>query len=113
MSNIGREPGLRFYDPDFFQGSKEEQRLDAVLHYFDVLAYNYRKGLISLADISGVSGYHLAVIGSRDVVQYYLAQNKAYWDNLPYKTRVGAEPPFVSLGVLLAELKNYNESRHH
>ena len=109
--NVNRKLGLRFYDPDFFQGSKEEQHLDAVLHYFDVLAYNYRKDLISLADISGVSGYHLAVIGSREVVTYYLKQTKDYWAKLPYNMRVGAEPPFVSLEKLLAALKDYNMNK--
>ncbi len=109
LLNAERALGTRFYDPDFFQGSTEEQHLDAVLHYFDVLAYNYRRGLISLRDIRGVSGYHLAVIGSREVIQYYLAQNKAFWDNLPYKTRIGAEPPFENLRLLLAAIKRFNQ----
>jgi len=106
--NNNKETGVRIYDPDFFQGSLEEQRLDAVLHYFDMLAYNQQRKLITVEDITGVSGYHLAVIGSRKVIKYYLDRNKEWWKNLPYEERVGAEEPFENLRNLLKEIKLKN-----
>lgn len=109
--NKDRPIGSRYYDPDFFQNSIEEQRLDSVLHYFDMLAYNYRRKLISLKYITGVSGYHLAVLGSRDVVKYYLDQTKKFWDFLPYKKRVGAEPPYENLRILLAHIELHNKAQ--
>ena len=108
--NIGRAEGRRLYDPDFFQGSEEEKRLDAVLHFFDVLAYGYRSKMISVADLAGVAGYHLTIIGSREVTTYFLKRNKEFWDNLPYRERVGAEPPFENLRVLLKAVKQYNRT---
>jgi hypothetical protein len=106
--NLGREEGSRLYDPDFFQGSKEEKRLDAVLHFFDILAYNYRNRLISVKNIRGVAGYHLAVIGTREVISYLLRRNSEYWKRLPYQNRIGAEPPFENLRRLLAAVEHYN-----
>ncbi len=106
--NSERLEGSRLYHPDFFQGSVEEKRLDSVLQFFDVLAYNYRNGLISVRDIRGVAGYHLAVIGTREVTDYYLRRNAEFWRNLPFEERVGAEPPFENLRQLLTAYKHYN-----
>lgn len=107
--NEGRSEGLRYYDPDFFQHSAEERRLDSVLHYFDMLAYNKERRLISVEDITGVAGYHLAVIGSRRVIQYYLERNRDWWGKLPYKQRVGAEEPYRHLRSLLEEIERRNK----
>jgi hypothetical protein len=109
--NEGRGEGSRFYDPDFFQGSLEERRLDSVLHYFDVIAYNYRNSLLRITDIEGVAGYHLAVIGTRKVTTYYLQRNEDYWKTLPYETRVGAEAPFENLRLLLDGIKRHNRAK--
>lgn len=107
--NEGRSEGFRYYDPDFFQHSPEERRLDSVLHYFDMLAYNRERHLISVEDITGVAGYHLAVIGSRSVIRYYLARNRDWWEKLPYKQRVGAEEPYRHLRSLLEEIERRNK----
>lgn len=108
--NDGRAEGSRYYDPDFFQHSPEERRLDSVLHYFDMLAYNEDRKLISVEDITGVAGYHLAVIGSRAVVQYYLERNRVWWAHLPYHEAVGAEEPYHYLRALLSKIKTRNKS---
>lgn len=109
--NEGHSTGKRFYDPDFFQGSLEEQRLDSVLHYFDMLAYNFNKGLITIDDITGVSGYHLAVIDSRKVIEYYFERNINFWKKLPYEKMVGAEPPYKNLRELLKLIRTRNKKR--
>jgi len=111
MYTARRWSPCEFPENHFFQGSIEEQRLDAVLHYFDMLAYNQQRNLISAEDISGVSGYHLAVIGSRDIINYYLDQIKNNWEYLPYKKRISAEEPFDNLRKLLADVKRINEKK--
>lgn len=109
--NSDKEEGKRYFDPDFFQGSLEEQRLDAVLHYFDMLAYNQQRKLISVEDITGASGYHLAVIGSREIVGHYLKKIEQDWDKLPYHERIGAEEPYDSLRKLLKQIKEKNKKK--
>ena len=106
--NHGREEGSRLYNPDFFQGSLEEKRLDSVLHFFDILAYNYRNGLIPLNNITGVAGYHLAIINTREVTSYYLSRNKEFWNKLPYEKRMRAEAPYENLRQLLQALERRN-----
>lgn len=106
--NTNKQQGSRFYHPAVFQGSLEEQRLDAVLHYFDILAYNRKQKLISIDDITGVSGYHLTVIGSRRIIRYYLNINKVQWKKLPYHKKMRSEEPFKNLRRLLFEIKLRN-----
>jgi hypothetical protein len=109
--NSKREMGHRLYHPAFFQGSEEEKRLDAVLHFFDVLAYSWRNKLVPADDIAGVAGYHLAVIDTREVSRFYLDINAAFWENLPFKKRIGAEPPFENLRLLLDAIRSLNNLR--
>ena len=93
--------GSRRYHPMFFQGSLEEQRLDRVLHYFDIIAYHWSRGVISIEDISGTIGYHLGIIRKRDVIQRYLKLNADRWDLLSDT----GEPPFTKLKALLDKLE--------
>jgi hypothetical protein len=99
--------GRRFYHPALFQGSLEERRLDALLGYFDVIAYYYAKGFLRIEDIIGSIGYFLAVMQDRPVIKEYMRVNKEAWQSPEYRT-MGVTPPFSYLRRLLADVETYN-----
>lgn len=75
--NKDRQEGARRYHPMFFQRSLEERRPDMLLHYFDLIAYHWRRGVLDIKDISGVAGYRLSVIKGRKVIQCYLTERQS------------------------------------
>lgn len=100
--------GARLYHPRLFQTSVEERRLDALLGYFDVIAYYYAKGYLRIADIAGSVGYFLAVMGARTVIRDYMKLNQEAWSSPEYNRRMGATPPFAYLNRLLDDIQSYN-----
>jgi predicted outer membrane lipoprotein len=104
----GRQTGSRLYHPRLFQGSPEERRLDALLGYFDVIAYYYAKGYLRIEDIVGSVGYFLAVMKARKVVSDYLKANREAWMNPEYNSSMGVTPPFAYLQRLLDDIQEYN-----
>jgi hypothetical protein len=104
----GRRPGARFYHPDYFQGSPEEQRLDVFLGYLDVIGYQYAHGLVEMADVVGMLGYQLSMVMSRAVIENYLSgTNSGWWKSKP-QSQEGAMVPYVYLRILLAGFKDFN-----
>ncbi len=97
-----RETGSRLYHPRLFQGSPEEMRLDAVLGYFNVIAYRYEKGLLRLDDISGSIGYWLLVMHDRMVIDEYLKFQEAEWEKGYQK--FGDRPPLTYLRKLMDDV---------
>lgn len=110
-SSGNRPDGKRRYHPMFFQGSLEERKLDKVMNFFDLIAHQYGRGVLKLGDISGIAGYHLGVIGTRKVIQYYLVLNAEKWSDLSYQAAVGTEPPFTNLKRLLKDLEKWQKKR--
>ena len=104
--------GKRRYHPMFFQGSEEERRLDKVLHHFGLIAHYWSRRAIDISDISGVAGYHLGVIGTREVSKYYMEISITRWNYLPYGDAIGVEPPFKQLKTLLEELERWQKKRN-
>ncbi len=106
----GREVGSRLYHPRLFQGSAEERRLDALLGYFDVIAYYYARGYLRIEDIVGSIGYFLAVLKARKVVEHYMNFNRETWkEDKEYSNTMGVTPPFSYLRRLLDDLHDYNK----
>ena len=103
-----RKEGSRLYHPRLFQGSPEERHLDALLGYFDVMAYYYAKGFLHIEDIVGSVGYYLAVIGEREVIKEYMKLNEEAWQDPNYQ-KMGITPPFGYLRRLLEDIQEYNE----
>lgn len=97
----------RFYHPDHFQLSPEEQRLDRLLDYFDLVGLYLRRGLVRIEDIAGALGDYLAVLDERRVVKFYIKgmKNKEKW-------KYNSAPPYSNLRLLLAEFAAYNVSHH-
>jgi hypothetical protein len=104
-----RSIGARLYHPRLFQSSIEERRLDALLGYFDVIAYYYAKGFLRIEDIAGSVGYFLSVMGARNVISDYMKLNQEAWSSPDYNRSMGATPPFAYLNRLLEDIKHYNE----
>jgi hypothetical protein len=104
----GRKEGSRFYHPDHFQGSVEEQRLDALLGYFDVIGYQYAHGFVRIADVVGMLGYQLSLVMSREVIKKYLEGTDLRWWNSTSQSKESALVPYVYLRALLAGFKRYN-----
>lgn len=101
----GRKEGSRFYHPELFQGSPEEERLDALFGYFYIIAYRYHRNLISLNDIIGSVGYHLSIMGSKEVISRYLEVTERAWrENPKYRERSKIQP-HVYLNKLLNDMK--------
>jgi predicted DNA-binding transcriptional regulator len=105
----GRQVGSRLYHPRLFQTSPEERRLDALLGYFDVIAYYYAKGFLRIEDIAGSVGYFLAVMKARKVICEYMKLNHEAWSSPEYNRKMGATPPFSYLERLLDDIQKYNE----
>ena len=104
----GRGPGKRFYHPDYFQGSPEEQRLDAFLGYLDVIGYQYAHGLVKIGDVAGMLGYQLSIVMSRAVIENYLSgTNSDWWKSKP-QSREAAMVPYIYLRILLTGFKKFN-----
>ena len=105
--NRSRQEGARLYHPDFFQGSLEEQRLDALLGYFDVIGFYYCRGFLKMEDIAGTLGYYLAFIGRRQVLKRYfeICANPEYWSA---ESKLFATEPFGYLRRLLLDFEKYN-----
>lgn len=104
-----REIGSRLYHPRLFQGSYEEMRLDAVLGYFNVIAYRYSKGLLHIDDISGSIGYCLLVMRSRRVIEEYLNFQEASWGSPKYQ-KFGHAPPLEHLKKLMDAVYEHKKS---
>jgi hypothetical protein len=104
----GRHEGRRFYHPDHFQGSAEEQRLDALLGYLDVIGYQYVHGLVRMADIVGMLGYQLSLVMSRKVITDYLEGTDLRWWKSTPQSKESAVVPYIYLRALLAGFKQYN-----
>lgn len=106
-----RENGNRLYHPKYFQGSKEEMRLDSLLGYLDIIGYYYFRRLIKMEDIAGSMGQYLAMIGQRKVVSEYLQLCKTNWrektEEDPSLT-LSAVEPFAYLRRLLEEFEAHN-----
>ena len=110
----GREEGFRFYHPDVFQGSAEEKRLDSLLGYFNIVAYYYKKEkLLSIDDINGSIGYHLAVMSARTIVSEYMNIIEADWEKGGYAKKFGIQEPFRDLKVLLRDLTLERKDRRN
>lgn len=105
----GRQVGSRLYHPRLFQTSPEERRLDALLGYFDVIAYYYAKGFLRIEDIAGSVGYFLAVMKARKVICDYMELNREAWSTPEYNRKMGATPPFSYLKRLLDDIQKYND----
>lgn len=103
-----RETGSRLYHPKLFQGSPEEMRLDAVLGYFNVIAYRYEKGLLRLDDISGSIGYWLLMMHERMVIDEYLKLQESTWKTGYQK--FGDRPPLTYLRKLMDDVHKKNVS---
>lgn len=103
-----REIGSRLYHPELFQGSPEEMRLDALLGYFNVIAYRYTKGLLRLDDISGSIGYYLLVIHKRVVIQEYLNLQESDWKTGGYQ-KFGRTPPWTHLRKLMNDMYEHKK----
>lgn len=99
----GREEGLRFYHPGMFQGSVEEERLDSLLGYFNIIAYYYNENIVSIKDINGIIGYHITVIASRDVIKEYMNYIEANWTK--FEKRYGPQQPLHDLKTLLDKVQ--------
>lgn len=105
----GRVEGNRFYDPDDFQGSEEERRLDALLGYFDIIGYHYWTGALEINDIARLLGYHLTVLIKRDVIVDYLNAVPDYWKKV--SGEVESVGPFRYLTILLHDFRSFNEKQ--
>jgi len=98
-----RDIGSRYYHPNFFQFSLEEKKLDSLLGFFDVVAYQYVKELISLEDIVGTVGYYLEIINTRKASNEYLNLIDREWEKTDYG-KSGAKKPYTYLRILLKAL---------
>ena len=109
-----RPEGLRPFNPDKFQGTEEERRLDALLGYFDIIGYHYHTGAIDMVEIAGVLGYQLAALSTRDVIREYLDSLPKYWAESSFSKRgPKAVAPFRYLTVLLTDFQKFNEKNAH
>ncbi len=107
--NDQRPEGRRFYHPDYFQGSLEEIRLDSLLGYLDVIGYHYVHGLLRMQDITGMIGYQLAVVSSREVIRHYLKESgRSWWERTGIYKDTAVQPPYTYLRILIKEFKAYN-----
>lgn len=108
--NEGRKIGSRYYHPRYFQLSLEEKKLDSLLGFFDVVAYQYSKRILSLEDILGTVGYYLVVINARKASKAYLDYIETEWRNTPYG-KSGAKQPYSHLLNLLKNIDKEMEKR--
>jgi hypothetical protein len=109
--NKEREVGKRYYHPEYFQGSLEEQRLDRLLGYFDVIAFHVNNGEISIDDVKSIIGYQLYAVATSPVIERYLSFIKESWEVNPrYRIRYGDQLPYRHLRGMLEELKRENKS---
>ena len=110
--NQGREEGRRHYHPAFFQGSPEEQRLDRLLGYFDIVAFHVIEGEVKLNDVKAMLGYHLHALATSPPIQTYLEVIQEAWETNPaYRRRFGDQLPFYYLRKLLDRLREESRAR--
>lgn len=105
---LHRKKGRRFYHPRAFQGSQEEQRLDAFLSFFDVLGYYYHSRLIDIEEIAGTVGYYLLFLKDRKVFMEYMRVCRQAWEEPKYR-EISQRQPFFYLTNLLDDLEKYDK----
>lgn len=104
-----RQVGERLYDPDKFQGSEEERRLDAVLGYFDIIGYHCVTRVVDIEDVAPVLGFQLAALSTRTVIKDYLRSIPEYWRQSSFSRDAPmAVGPFRYLTVFLDDFREYN-----
>jgi hypothetical protein len=101
--NHERAVGSRLWHPELFQLSAEEKRLDSLLGYLDVVAYQWSSGVLTLEDVRGSLGYYLEIIAGRQCVKDYFKYITETWDGTPYGKR-GAPMPYLHLTSLLSTI---------
>jgi len=102
-----RTIGRRLYDPDTFQGSEEERRLDNLLSYFDIIGFHFYRGLIPIDDIAGVLGFHLAALSTREVIKSYREGNPDHWEKSSFTKDFNSVAPHQYLTEMLAAFAEY------
>jgi hypothetical protein len=124
-STIGRDIGTGpLYHPEYFQGSKEERRLDTLIGYFDLLGYHLMRGHISIEDIAGTLGYFLNIMSKREVISalrtvYLRNRRVTIHSEDGSNPRVdiedpdgdGSLPPFFYFDELIKAIDKYDKKR--
>lgn len=102
---------LKFYIPNDTTDTPPERRLDNLLGFFDVLGYDYKRGMVSIHDIAGVFGLHLDHIIQREVIVDYLAYVKQSWPSAKSFHRVYSAPiPYRYLLLLIEDYATYRKA---
>ena len=105
--NEGRSEGARLFHPALFQGSTEERRVDAFMHYINVIGYYYYIDLISMKDVFGSMSFYFLILCNRDVVRDYLKICEKRWNSLPKDKTMNTPHPFAYIENLLSDFKDY------
>lgn len=101
---------LKFYIPNDTTDTPPERRLDNLLGFFDVLGYDYKRGMVSMQDIAGVFGLHLDHLIQREVIGDYLAHVKLSWPSAKSFHRTYSAPiPYRYLLVLIEDYSAYRK----
>jgi hypothetical protein len=99
--------GARYYHPALFQRSKEEERLDALLSYLNVIGYYYHEGLLKMSDITGTLAFILIIIKERNVIARYIEICQNGWTQYTHDHTLGLPQPLSHLQNLLNHFEMY------
>lgn len=100
-------PDLRFFLPARI-GVLQERRLDNLLGFFDTLGYDYKRGLVSIRDVSALFGVQLDHFLQRDAIQAYLTYIKKNWPEAKtFHEDYKAPVPYRYLDILLRHHRQY------
>jgi hypothetical protein len=109
----GRQEGERFWHPKLINYTREEENIDRLLGFMNILGDNFERGNVPLSEIGDAAEYYLFAIGNCEAFRAYLELNKTSFcepvqyrdtkDDSPQRIRYGY-PPFRHLCFLLSEL---------
>jgi len=100
-------PDLRFFHPTHI-GVLQERRLDNLLGFFDTLGYDYKRGLVSIKDVSALFGVQLDHFLQREAIQAYLTHVKKKWPAAKtFHEDYMAPIPYRFLDILLRHHKQH------
>lgn len=97
------------YHPWLFQGSQEEQRIDALLGFLNGVDYYCAKGHISVGEIYRHMGTHLLTLRSKKVMESYFEINDAAWKTRRFQGDMGVQPATKRARDLLDCIKAYDD----
>ena len=110
VTTVGKdEPPSLTYHPWLFQGSGEEERIDALLGFLNGVDYYCAKGLIGVGEVYRHMGTHLLALDSRKVMESYFEINDIEWRNRVLRGNMGVEPATKRAKNLLSCIKAYDK----